>query len=142
MEDRIKYKKRIHAEVVNLVRKDLSKAILALDSTKELATSDDIKAESKWDTRGIEAGYLVGAQQRRVDEIKQQLFLLENMTIKECDEVQIGALVQTEGKDYYITRQTGGYKLKIVDKIIYVVSIQAPVVEKLRDEFIDVLAII
>lgn len=61
-------KKRIVDTLINKVKEDIKQAEAASDSASEYVKEGDIKSDGKYDTRGIEAGYLAGAQQRRVEE--------------------------------------------------------------------------
>ena len=45
----------------------------AAQATHAAATHPDAKAENKYDTRGLEASYLAGAQQERVAELEATL---------------------------------------------------------------------
>ena len=59
--------------VVESLRADLATALQAADIARDEATSPESKAENKYDTRAIEAGYLAGARARRVGELRVAL---------------------------------------------------------------------
>ena len=57
-------KKRLLEEIIARLRADAAKMKAAALATHEEATHEDNKAESKYDTRGLEASYLAEAQAR------------------------------------------------------------------------------
>jgi len=65
----------------------------------EAATHEESKAENEYDTRGLEAAYLAGAQAKRAGEIDEVLALFKTMSFKAFqpkDPVQAGALIAVE----------------------------------------------
>lgn len=117
---------KLHSEL------ELAKA--ALKSTKQLVNSDDMKSEGKYDTRGIEAGYLAGAQERRVKELQMDLASLKNINIEPKHEIAPGSLVYTKNKIYFVTSSSGGHKLVVEGHKINIVSMHAPIISRLQDE--------
>lgn len=74
----------------------LSKA--ALDA-HAAATDPGSKAESKYDTRSLEASYLAAGQARQVVEAAEALRIFENLVLPDFspeDEIDFGALVETD----------------------------------------------
>src|SRR6185312_5069257 len=68
-------------------------------ATHEAATHEESKPENEYDTRGLEAAYLAGAQAKRAGEIDEVLALFKTMSFKAFqpkDPVQAGALVDVE----------------------------------------------
>jgi hypothetical protein len=59
--------------VVESLRSDLTVALVAAETARDEATSPEAKAESKYDTRSIESGYLAGARAKRVGELRVAL---------------------------------------------------------------------
>mgnify|MGYP000657499077 CR=1 FL=1 len=139
MDTEIQLKKDIINYCLSKLQEDLQSASDALSSTKELASGAEMKAESKWDTRGIEAGFLAGAQQKRVTQIEIELAALKELgdNLRRQDSVGIGSVVVCEDKKYFITSKTGGMKFKEYT----IVSISSPVALKLLDDEIEILEI-
>lgn len=131
------------AEIINkliiMISEELELAIQAMKSSKDLAQSEDFKSESKWDTRSIEAGYLAGAQEKRVKELEVELHNLKSLNIDDKDTMAVGAIVETEDKTYFITVNTGGQKIQVNEKIVHVVSMNSPIGLKLIDEEIEII---
>ena len=85
-------KQQIKTILLDKVKEQLKNAELAAASSKSLSTEGDLKSDGKYDTRGIEAGYLAGAQAKRVEELKQEIELLESIELDlPNDSVSIGS---------------------------------------------------
>lgn len=76
------HKKKFIAETLAYLAKELAQADAALNTTKDYSKSSDLKQEGKYDTRAIEAGYLVGAQKKRVEELKRDIAILSKIDEK------------------------------------------------------------
>lgn len=135
-------KLEIIKEITSILTKDLLQAKQAAESTKSLARSEEFKAESKWDTRGIEAGYLASAQDRRIKELELELSSLEVLksNLETREEIGISSLVETEKYYYFITQLTGGITVVVNNKTIKVVSVMAPISKKIMDEQIEYIS--
>jgi hypothetical protein len=134
-------KQQIVDLLFQILNKQLEQAKKALESTKALASSDDMKSESKYDTRGIEAGYLAGAQEKRVKQLQIELNHLKNLNIELKDDVVPGALIKTSEKYYFITFNSGGHKVKVEGIEVNIISIKAPLVEKILNDQIEIISI-
>ena len=63
------------------------------------ATDPDSKAESKYDTRNLEASYLAAGQARQVDELVEAVRIFETFTLPDFtmnDPIAMGALVEAD----------------------------------------------
>ena len=56
-----------------LLLEKIQKAEEVYQSSYEYTTKGDVKSDGKYDTRGTEAGYLAGAQKKRMEELKNDL---------------------------------------------------------------------
>jgi transcription elongation GreA/GreB family factor len=114
------------------VKDQLREAEIAYEKTAEYTKSEELKAESKYDTRGVEAGMLAGAQRRRVDELKQDLELLDSIPIHEenKNDIQLGSIVELEmnriKRKYFLSSCAGGTMLEINGEAILVISVFSP----------------
>jgi len=104
----------------------------AYESSHSHATSGELKSEGKYDTRSIEAGYLAGAQKKRVDELEQELKLLDEIDLGlSPDTVSVGSLVEIEFNEmarlYFISSTSGGTMMKTSDGVILVISAFSPI---------------
>lgn len=109
-------KENLYKAVLEKVKSDLTLAVNAVKTAYESATHEENKAENKYDTKGLEASYLVQGQARRVEELENSLAALNSMKIRSVDKIMLNAFVelQTENGDVeylFITPASGGLKI-------------------------------
>lgn len=83
---------------------------------QEAATHEELQAEGKYDTQGIEAGYLAGAQAKRLQELQAewtQFQILEKIPdLENSKTVRVGSIVVTETEArkviFFISNVRGG----------------------------------
>ncbi len=140
MVETIELKKTICHRIIEKLEADLVGMSNAQKAATQQAQSEDFKSESKWDTRAIEAGYLAGAQIKRVKELEIEIATLRSLknSVRQLDEVNIGALVEASGNIYFLTSQSGGFKVEVKGKIYSVISIKSPIAIKLIEEEIEI----
>lgn len=68
--------------IIQQLENDLNSAIEAAKATYEAATHEESKPENEYDTRGLEASYLAGAQAKRVAEIEETLYIFKHTEMK------------------------------------------------------------
>jgi transcription elongation GreA/GreB family factor len=127
-------KEAILNELLKRAREEIKLLEASRDATKSLATDQEFKAESKYDTRALEASYLASAEAKRVEELKLEIQILEDVDLdasKRLGEVAIGALVDLKFHDqvrsYFLIPTAGGTLLSIEGKAILVVSVFSPI---------------
>ena len=90
------------------------RAIKALEGAHEAATGEDTKAESKYDTRGLEASYLAAGQAEQADELQTAIASLDSFELPDLDlddPITPGALVEADldGESvFYLLAPAGG----------------------------------
>ncbi|WP_137818550.1 GreA/GreB family elongation factor [Pseudomonas sp. 2FG] len=92
-------KPRIHQLIIDKLVADLQVAQGALQTAYEAATHEENIAENKYDTLGLEAGYLAHGQARRVAEIEQALMAYRQLLLRAFEPsrgIQLTALVLLE----------------------------------------------
>ena len=123
-------KKVILEKLVENLKKELLEVESAAKSTRDLVTADDLKSEGKYDTRAIEASYLASAQLKRVEEIKTDIQMLEDIELVNSNKIQMGSLVLLEyngaSRYYFLTSTSGGTILMIDGNSILVISVFSP----------------
>lgn len=125
-------KKKIVEVLVSKLQNELSEIEAAAKSAKDLATGPESKSEGKYDTRAIEAGYLAGAQAKRVEEIKLDIQMLEELDISTiANKLQLGTLGLIEYNQqerlYFISSTSGGSILNIDGQSVLVISVFSPI---------------
>lgn len=138
----------IFKTLVDELTHNLQAALTAAQNTYEIATNEDNKAENKYDTRGLEASYLAGAQAERVRDLKETLTVISNLPFKnfnEKDKIAITALVeiQTNKKTNWVLvlPKGGGQNVAVEKQIIKVITPESPlgqllIGKKNGDEFV------
>jgi transcription elongation GreA/GreB family factor len=102
------------------------------------ATHESSRAESKYDTRGLEAAYLAGGQARQAKEIVDAIKLYETLPMRDFlpgDRIDLTALVKLETGDavssYFIGPKSGGLEIDYQGDEIMVITPQSPLGENL-----------
>lgn len=111
----------------------------ALDA-KEAATNEESKAENKYDTRGLEASYLAGAQAKRATELMENIERLKSLKIIDFNQdtpVTSTALVHIEvdgeeRKWFLITPCEGGIKINVDGLTIFSLTLESPLGKLLK----------
>lgn len=127
-------KEAILNELLRRAREEIQILEASRDASKSLATDQEFKAESKYDTRALEASYLASAEAKRVEELKLEIQILEEVDLaasQRMGEVAIGALVELEHlqqvRNYFLIPTAGGTLLAIDGKAVLVVSVFSPI---------------
>jgi transcription elongation GreA/GreB family factor len=117
---------------------DLAHSEKAAEAARDAAINEESKSEDKHDTRSIEAGYLAGAQRKRVSEIKELINffkILRPEAFSKKDPVSSNALVELELEDqtlyYFLLARGGGLKVEIEGHQIQTITPQTPLGESL-----------
>jgi hypothetical protein len=102
------------------------------------ATHESSKAESKYDTRGLEAAYLAGGQARQAREILDSIKLYSSLATREFgpgEPIDLTALVELEGDGtralYFIGPKSGGLEVQCERKEVTVITPQSPLGQNL-----------
>lgn len=124
-------KEKLFKAVLEKIRSKLALAISAVKMAHESATDKENIAECKYDTKGLEASYLVQGQAKRVEELESALAAFNSMEIYSVDKVMLNALVKLEDKRgkrelMFIAPASGGLKVEFEGKEILVMTPISP----------------
>lgn len=125
-------KQRLLVKVINTLETSLTALNNAAKEAKEYATDKDSKAESKYDTRGLEASYLAGAQAQKAEDLGDAIELLRNFNLPDNPtETLPGTVViitDADGDDeaFFILPAGGGIELECQGQAITVISHRSP----------------
>jgi transcription elongation GreA/GreB family factor len=105
------------------------------------ATDPDSKAENKYDTRGLEAGYLARGQSQQAAEVMQAIQRYETLPLRAFtakEPVDVGALVELErGGErtlYFIGPLAGGVEVESDGRSVLVITPQSPMGRQLAGQ--------
>lgn len=128
-------KSKIIKELILKLEDNLEKLILSAKEAHEAATNEESKAENKYDTRGLEASYLAGAQAKRsadlglaIDQLKKTRLSL----FDKDDAIQLTALIKTflndeNEKIFFILPYGGGQKIIFDHTEIQIITPESPI---------------
>lgn len=126
-------KRALISRLLEVLSADLATLTQAALSAHEAATHAESKAEDQYDTRGLEASYLAGAQSRRAMEIQSVIDLYRHIDVIDFTSetpISATALVEltSEGKSsrYLLMPKGGGLSTEFEGHSIQVVTPQAP----------------
>jgi transcription elongation GreA/GreB family factor len=110
----------------------------AARASHEEATHESSKAESKYDTRGLEAAYLAGGQARQAKEILDSIKTYEALVTRDFapgEPIELTALVELDAdgarSTYFIGPKSGGLEIKHRHREMMVITPQSPLGQNL-----------
>lgn len=119
--------------IVSQLVSELEVYLRAAQAAHAEATHEQSKAESKYDTRGLEASYLARGQSRQAAEMQAAIQEFETMQPRafgKGDAIDVGAMVELEqGKErtiYFIGPRAGGTEVTLDEREILVITPQSP----------------
>jgi transcription elongation GreA/GreB family factor len=117
---------------------ELEVYLRAAEFSRAEATHEQNKAESKYDTRGLEASYLARGQSKQAAELEAAIVEYQKLGVKKFadgDAIGIGALVELEqlGEKsfYFLGPRAGGTEVIHDKREILVITPQSPLGEQL-----------
>ena len=130
------------AELIKQIIASLTENLEVLEkaarASHEEATHESSRAESKYDTRGLEAAYLAGGQAKQAKEILDSIKAYEALATREfahSEPIDLTALVELDAdgthSSYFIGPRNGGLEIKHRRKEIMVITPQSPLGQNL-----------
>ncbi|MBU2882478.1 GreA/GreB family elongation factor [Psychrosphaera sp. B3R10] len=138
-------KQELIQSLIAELQQSLLNAVQAAKDAHDLATHDQSKAETQYDTVAIEAAYLAEGQSKRVEGFKQAIAdwkMLKEKSLNGEAVVNVGSLVCVENEQeqvlyYLLGNEAGGLKLQFDDKCVTVISVLSPIGKALLGKEID-----
>ena len=125
-------------KIVERLTEELQVYFRAAQFSRAEATHESSKAESKYDTRGLEASYLARGQSKQAAELEAAIAEFEKLAVRNFgagEPIELGALVELEhgGESlfYFLGPRAGGTEILHDKKEILVVTPQSPLGEQL-----------
>lgn len=117
------------------LRAQLLRLKLAAQEAHAAATDAGSKAESKYDTRNLEASYLASGQAKQVEELAEALRLFEAFDasfIAQVDTIVMGSLIETsDGYWFLLAPSAGGLEIFCEGREVTVLTPPSPLYQKL-----------
>jgi transcription elongation GreA/GreB family factor len=142
-------KKELLEKLVAKLEQERASIAEAALHTYEAATHEESEAEDQYDTRGLEASYLAGAQAKRVAEVEQALHIIKSLPFKdftEGDQIGATALIELEhdGKTNFclLLPQGGGLSVEHGGHHVQVITPKSPLGEALIGRKVGDVAVI
>ncbi|MEM0965016.1 MAG: transcription elongation factor GreAB [Verrucomicrobiota bacterium] len=124
---------KVYDSLLARLEEDLGVAIGASRDAADYATNEEARAESKYDTQGLEASYLAAGQASLATENAQaisDLKTLRDEMIQPREKVMRGALVECdldgESEWFFLCSVGGGEILEVNEQEISVLTVQSP----------------
>lgn len=134
-------KRALIQKIVAKLTDELEVYFRAANASRAEATHEQSKAESKYDTRGLEASYLARGQSRQMAELEAAIEEFDRLEAREfaaADGIEIGALVELEADGertlYFIGPRAGGTEIEFEKKEIVVITPQSPLGSQLMEK--------
>jgi transcription elongation GreA/GreB family factor len=120
-------------KIIAALTEELGVYFKAAHASRAEATHESSKAESKYDTRGLEASYLAHGQSKQAAEIEAAIAAFEKLAVRKflpTDPIDLGAFVQLdhagESSFYFIGPKAGGTEFVHDKKEVLVITPQSP----------------
>lgn len=138
-------KQALVALIINDLKQELNQAVNAANEAHAAAVDDQSVAETQYDTLAIEASYLAEGQSRRVQELQVATHSYQALTLPSFNKssaIALTSLVQlsadSENKHwFFIGPAAGGFRCKIGEQHITVITPQSPMGRALIDKYQD-----
>lgn len=137
-------KQLIFEKIKAELESNLKLAVQAAQNTYQDATHEDSKAENKYDTRGLEASYLAGAQAKRVTDIKEALTVVSILKLRNFNDdtpIAITALIELQSSEknmwVFLLPKGGGHTVVYENQQIQTVTPESPLGSHLIGKNLD-----
>jgi len=128
--------------LMDAIRKQLGEQLerlrRAAKESQLAATDPDSKAESKYDTRNLEASYLAVGQAKQVEELERAVLMFERASLPDYSGMGAagpGALVELRTGDgsawYLLVPAAGGLEVEDGGRVITLLSPESPLYQQL-----------
>jgi len=121
------------------LREELTHAVAASKDAAEYATNDESRAESQWDTQGLEASYLAAGQASQARQWAEAIDELQSERedlLKPNSEIALGALFSCDFgnscEHFFFAGVAGGQMVEMEGKEVTVITAQSPLAGRLR----------
>jgi transcription elongation GreA/GreB family factor len=125
--------------LVDTLRKEALHAVQASQDAADYATSEESRAESQWDTQGLEASYLAAGQAGQAKQWAEAIEALQSKReelLKKKTDVSLGALFKCDFSGleevFFFATVAGGQVISMENMDVTVITSQSPLANRLR----------
>ena len=125
--------------LIETLREECLHAIQASKDAADYATNEESRAESQWDTQGLEASYLAAgqaSQARQWAEVIEELQSEREDLLKRNTSISLGALFSCdmggEKEWFFFAGVAGGHTVATEAGAVTVITAQSPLAGRLR----------
>ena len=136
------FKQRLLVNLQEAVESDLKNVLASANNAVAAATHAENRPENKYDTRGLEASYLAGAQNARAAELTATLEVIKELAPRDFapeDMISVTAVVELKCSGvtsfYFLLGVAAGYVLEVDGKLVRTLTPNAPVAAALMGKF-------
>ncbi len=131
----LELKKELLTTLIDSLILEHQALILSALEAKDAATSEESKAENKYDTRGLEASYLAGAQSKRSKDMERAIHSLKTLKfvdVSKLKKISLTSIVKLEileslkTKMIFILPYAGGNKILLNSMVYQVITPESP----------------
>ncbi len=126
-------------QLIEALRKEALHAMKASQDAADYATDEESRAESKWDTQGLEASYLAAGQASQAKQLSEAVEALQSnrkILLSQKADVSLGALFTCDlggyGETFFFSNVAGGRVISMDEKEVIVITAQSPLAARLR----------
>lgn len=127
-------KEAVFDTLVAKLKEELDMTVGASKEAADYATNEESRAESKWDTQGLEASYLAAGQAAKARELADAIELLHSLKPELTaprESALRGALVECDLNGFkewfYLAPAGGGESLQVDENEVTVITQQSPI---------------
>lgn len=142
-------KAALRQKIQNDLQETFEKLKAAALATYEDATHEESKPENEYDTRGLEASYLAGAQGKRLAEVEEVFAMFKFLPLKKFttdDAIQLSALIEVSHNNktlhIFLVPKGGGTTVPFDGLNIQIVASGSPLGESLLGLYVGDTAIV
>lgn len=135
--------------MIDQLEKEIPELIAAARATYEAATHEESKPENEYDTRGLEAAYLAGAQAERIAQMEELLHIYKHLELRSFskeDPIEATALVEVElnsKKSFvFMMPKGGGQIVQFEGRPVQVITPASPLGEALLGAKVGDVAVV
>ncbi|MDE3273259.1 transcription elongation factor GreAB [Pseudoalteromonas sp. G4] len=136
-------KQQVVGTLILQLENSLNIAVQSAKNAHQDATHEQSKAETQYDSLGIEMAYLAEGQSKRIESLRQEIQALkETQFPNQHEQVKLGHLVhlidcQADAPLWvFILPVAGGNKVVLGDVVCQIVTPSAPIAKKLLKQFV------